>query len=112
MDWRVLRSNGTRQRDTTVAAPYPPGTQAARRAVVIPGHGSLPARLALLDMLIARLRTRAKQRRHQSLRDTSSLRKAKATLGSFVAYRARAARLPPRSAVSQVNTSKGTATPG
>ena len=43
----------------------------------------------------------------------AAMRTAKATLGSFVGYGARAwRRLPPRSAVSQGNPGKGTATPG
>lgn len=43
----------------------------------------------------------------------AAARITKATLGSFAGYEVRALRrLPPRSAVSQVNTSKGTATPG
>ncbi len=43
----------------------------------------------------------------------AAARKAKATLGSFAGYVARAwRRLPPRSAVSQVNPIKGTAAPG
>lgn len=43
----------------------------------------------------------------------AAARKAKVTLGSFAGYGARALwRLPPRSAVSQVNTIKSTAPPG
>ena len=50
----------------------------------------------------------------QSLRESAShCAGAKATLGSFAGYGVRALRrLPPRSAVSQVNTGKSTATPG
>jgi hypothetical protein len=76
--------------------------QAARRAWRHSGHGSLRARLAPVATPATVLQDAA---RHTLIGrcaiPPAAARRPTATLGSFVGYRARASRLPPRFAVSQ-----------